>query len=93
MQAGRFDPCDQIVQVYRHLIDVNENFLDLPLVRRAQDNLQLLCALVEFADERLRFEESCKRAGVDLLDVPTRGSVADPIVRFFRMRERRGGRR
>ena len=43
--------------------------------------------------EREEFEECCRRAGVDLLDVPTRGSVADPIVRFFRMRERRGGRR
>jgi uncharacterized protein (DUF58 family) len=43
--------------------------------------------------DRLRLLEGCRRAGVDLLDVPTRGSVADPIVRFFRMRERRGGRR
>ena len=42
--------------------------------------------------DRAALEESCRRAGVDLLDVPTRGSVADPIVRFFRMRERRGGR-
>ncbi len=45
------------------------------------------------ADERARFESVCKRASVDLMDVGTRGSVADPIVRFFRMRERRGGRR
>ena len=43
--------------------------------------------------ERARFDEACKRAGVDVLDVPTRGSVADPIVRFFRMRERRGSKR
>jgi uncharacterized protein (DUF58 family) len=42
--------------------------------------------------DRQALDESCRRAGVDLLDVPTRGSVADPIVRFFRMRERRGGR-
>lgn len=42
--------------------------------------------------DRRRIETTCKRTGVDLLDVPTRGSVADPIVRFFRMRERRGGR-
>jgi len=42
--------------------------------------------------DRAALEDSCRRAGVDLLDVPTRGSVADPIVRFFRMRERRGGR-
>ena len=45
------------------------------------------------ADDRARFESVCKRASVDLMDVGTRGSVADPIVRFFRMRERRGGRR
>ncbi len=37
--------------------------------------------------------ETCRRAGVDLLDVPTEGSVAEPLVRFFRMRERRGARR
>lgn len=43
--------------------------------------------------ERARLEESCKRAGVDLLDAPTRGSVADSIVRFFRMRELRGRKR
>lgn len=43
--------------------------------------------------ERDQFDECCRRAGVDLFDVPTHGSVADPIVRFFRMRERRGGRR
>lgn len=45
------------------------------------------------ARERAAFEETCRRAGVDLFDVPTRGSVADPIVRFFRMRERRGRHR
>ena len=28
-----------------------------------------------------------------LLDVPTEGSVADPLVRFFRMRELRGAKR
>lgn len=43
--------------------------------------------------ERQRLLESCRRAGVDLLDVPTEGSVADPLVRFFRMREVRGARR
>ena len=37
--------------------------------------------------------ETCRRAGVDLLDVPTEGSVAEPLVRFFRMRERRGAKR
>jgi uncharacterized protein (DUF58 family) len=43
--------------------------------------------------ERQRLLETCRRAGVDLLDVPTAGSVADPLVRFFRMRESRGARR
>jgi uncharacterized protein (DUF58 family) len=43
--------------------------------------------------ERQRLLEACRRAGVDLLDVPTEGSVADPLVRFFRMREVRGARR
>jgi uncharacterized protein (DUF58 family) len=45
------------------------------------------------ADDRAEFEDACRRARVDLLDVPTRGSIGDAIVRFFRMRERRGGRR
>jgi hypothetical protein len=40
-----------------------------------------------------RAPAACRRAGVDLLDVPTEGSVADPLVRFFRMREVRGARR
>lgn len=44
-------------------------------------------------DERQQLQDVCRRAGVDLLDVQTRGSVADPIVRFFRMRELRGSRR
>lgn len=43
--------------------------------------------------ERAALLATCRRAGVDLLDVPTTGSVADPLVRFFRMRERRGARR
>jgi len=43
--------------------------------------------------ERQRLLEACRRAGVDLLDVPTEGSVADPLVRFFRMRELRGAKR
>ncbi len=43
-------------------------------------------------------EEACARARVDLLDVPVprspvRDAVAGPIVRFFRMRERRGAKR
>lgn len=43
--------------------------------------------------ERTAMRDACRRAGVDLLDIPTEGSVADPIVRFFRMREARGARR
>jgi uncharacterized protein (DUF58 family) len=43
--------------------------------------------------ERQALLDACRRAGVDLLDVPTEGSVADPLVRFFRMRELRGARR
>ncbi|MBX3462353.1 MAG: DUF58 domain-containing protein [Planctomycetes bacterium] len=43
--------------------------------------------------ERQQVLDACRRAKVDLLDVPTTGSVADPLVRFFRMREQRGARR
>lgn len=43
--------------------------------------------------EREGFHDVCRRCGVDLLDVPTEGSVADPLIKFFRMRERRGRRR
>ncbi len=43
--------------------------------------------------ERQALLETCRRAGVDLLDVPTEGSVADPRVRFIRMRELRGAKR
>lgn len=43
--------------------------------------------------ERSGFQEVCRRCGVDLLDVPTEGSVADPLIRFFRMREMRGRKR
>lgn len=43
--------------------------------------------------ERAALLATCRRAGVDLLDVPTDGSVVDPLVRFFRMRERRGAKR
>jgi uncharacterized protein (DUF58 family) len=43
--------------------------------------------------ERQQLLDACRRAKVDLLDVPTSGSVADPIVRFFRMRESRGAKR
>lgn len=43
--------------------------------------------------ERQRVLELCRSTKVDLLDVPTEGSVADPLVRFFRMRELRGAKR
>ena len=43
--------------------------------------------------ERQRLLDVCRRAKVDLLDVNTTGSVADPLVRFFRMREMRGAKR
>lgn len=43
--------------------------------------------------ERGELEALCRRSGVDLLDVPTEGSVVDPLVRFFRMREMRGAKR
>lgn len=46
-----------------------------------------------WAQERRELEELCRSAKVDLLDVPTTGSVADPLVRFFRMRELRGAKR
>lgn len=43
--------------------------------------------------ERQAWQDLCRLARVDLLDVPTTGSVADPLVRFFRMREQRRARR
>lgn len=43
--------------------------------------------------ERARLDDACRRAGVDCFDVSPRGSVADAIVRFFRMREQRGRKR
>jgi len=43
--------------------------------------------------ERQQLLDTCRRAKVDLLDVNTSGSVADPLVRFFRMRELRGAKR
>lgn len=43
--------------------------------------------------ERQALLATCRSTGVDLLDVPTDGSVVDPLVRFFRMRERRGAKR
>lgn len=48
-------------------------------------------AAVRNHDEKLRAD--FRRAGVDALDVWTHRDVGEPIVRFFRMRELRGGRR
>lgn len=46
-----------------------------------------------WSQERAALDAACRRAAVDLVDVPTDGSVADPLVRFFRARELRGARR
>ena len=48
---------------------------------------------VRWRSERQQWLELCRSCKVDLLDVPTQGSVADPLVRFFRMRELRGAKR
>jgi uncharacterized protein (DUF58 family) len=55
---------------------------------RVRDELQR-----RWREERRQLAETCRRAKVDLLDVLTTGSVADPLVRFFRMREMRGAKR
>ena len=55
---------------------------------RVRDELQR-----RWQAERQQLLETCRRAKVDLLDVHTSGSVADPLVRFFRMRELRGAKR
>lgn len=39
------------------------------------------------------YVDALRRAGVDSMDISTDQSVADPIVRFFRMRELRGAHR
>ncbi|MGC6487959.1 MAG: DUF58 domain-containing protein [Planctomycetota bacterium] len=56
--------------------------------RAVRDELQR-----RWRQERADLGGLCRRTGVDLMDVPTEGSVADPLVRFFRMRELRGARR
>jgi hypothetical protein len=47
---------------------------------------------------RARTEDAFRRAGVDLMDVPVprlpdRDAIARPILRFFKMRQRRGAKR
>lgn len=43
--------------------------------------------------EREHWTNLCRAARVDVLDVATEGSVAEVLLRFFRMRELRGARR
>jgi uncharacterized protein (DUF58 family) len=50
-------------------------------------------ALGEAAAARVRaLEHRMRAAGIDFIHVDAAGSVVDPLVRFFRMRERRGAR-
>jgi uncharacterized protein (DUF58 family) len=44
-------------------------------------------------DQAEAFSTAMRRAGVDRMDLSTDQSVADPIVKFFRMRELRGAHR
>ena len=47
----------------------------------------------EAAAERVRTcERRFRSAGIDFIHVDAAGSVVDPLVRFFRMRERRSRR-
>jgi glutaredoxin-related protein len=39
-----------------------------------------------------RLEHRLRRVGIDFIHVDASGSVVDPLVRFFRMRERRSRR-
>jgi uncharacterized protein (DUF58 family) len=73
-----------------HLADpeTNRTLLVDTASRRVRDELR-----ARWRAERQRLVEACRRAGVDLVDVPTEGSVAEPLVRFFRMRELRGAKR
>ena len=73
-----------------HLLDpeTNESVVVDTTSRRVREEVQR-----RWLAERTDFRDMCRRCGVDLLDVPTEGSVADPLVKFFRMREMRGRRR
>lgn len=73
-----------------HLLDpeTNETVVVDTTSRRVREEV-----VRRWRAERDGFRDTCRRCGVDLLDVPTEGSVADPLVRFFRMREMRGRRR
>lgn len=56
--------------------------------RRVRQAYQARLAALETA-----FDDGLRRAGVDCMDLGTDTSLADPIVRFFRMRELRGAHR
>jgi uncharacterized protein (DUF58 family) len=73
-----------------HLVDpeTNASIVVDTTSRRVRDELRR-----RWQEERLGFRDVCRRCGVDLLDVPTIGSVANPLLQFFRMREKRGRRR
>jgi len=73
-----------------HLIDpeTDETCVVDTTSKRVRDHVQK-----RWLEERQGFRDVCRRCGVDLLDVPTEGSVADPLVKFFRMREMRGRKR
>jgi uncharacterized protein (DUF58 family) len=73
-----------------HLLDpeTNESVVVDTTSRRVRDEVQR-----RWLAERSGFRDACRRCGVDLLDVPTEGSVGEPLIKFFRMRERRGRRR
>ena len=73
-----------------HLLDpeTDETIVVDSTNRRVREEVQR-----RWLAERTDFRDVCRRCGVDLLDVPTEGSVADPLVKFFRMREMRGRRR
>lgn len=73
-----------------HLIDpeTDETCVVDTTSKRVREHVQK-----RWQQERHGFRDVCRRCGVDLLDVPTEGSVADPLVKFFRMREMRGRKR
>ena len=73
-----------------HLVDpeTNQSVVVDTTSRVVRDEVQR-----RWQTERLSFKDLCSRCGVDVLDVPTEGSVGEPLIKFFRMREKRGRRR
>ena len=50
-------------------------------------------AVREQAEDRIaQLEQRFRSAGIDFIHIDASGSVVDPLVRFFRMREKRAGR-